>query len=93
MIKIPKKVFEMHCENGDTACPEPGDMVPLDGLTGKVVASDDAFVTIEPTEFNGAPVESDDPAADDASAQEDPANADSKQKADLLQSLQNSQEE
>jgi len=93
MIKIPKKSFEANCENGETACPEPGDEVSLDGLKGRVASADDAFVHIEPTEFNGEPVAEADPEATGDQDNPTDENPDGKEKKDLLQALEHDHEE
>lgn len=85
MIIIPKKAFEMQGQDGSSVVPQDGDTVPLDGLTGKVVKSDDVNVYVEPVEFNGEPVTPDpeETAEDKSGAAPD----EGQQKKDLLSLL------
>lgn len=92
MIKIPKKTFELNCEDGDTACPEAGDEVSLDGLSGKVVNADDTHLHIEPTAFHGEPVMVADPETDGEQDNPTDEDSDAKEKKQLLESLEHDEE-
>lgn len=93
MIKIPKKTFEMNCEDGSNACPECGDEVSLDGLTGKVAAADETHLHIEPSAFHGEPVAAADPETDGKQDNPTDEDSDAKEKKQLLETLTKDSEE
>ena len=67
-ISIPMKAFEMSAQDGSAVSPSVGDDVTLDGTFKGVVKSEDGKnLTIDLTEYNGAPVTYvDDPAEENA---------------------------